>query len=512
MRLSFCILALLNASLSFGVTITGVALLEGETDHSGIEVWFGAVSPSAETDSAFTNSLGNFAVNIEPGFYDVCYSKPGFETITFRDQVLFVDTNLSQVVLTESNPSSGDLIGSIGPGVIQISNHIRVPNGRYLEIAPGTRVEFTGPYRFTVEGTLTAIGTEQDSIVFTATDSSVSWDGILLVAFSDASVLEYCKVKYANEIGYMGGGISILSSNANIHRCTIQHCDGGNYGGGLYIRDASPTIDQCVIEHNEAYAGGGIHMSSEASPVITDCVIRNNSANRGGGILVGSDTNGATITGCSIHSNSATTGGGVELLGPADISFIENDIYDNHADHSGGGLFAGSSSQFIRCSIWNNSAGYGSGGAYIAGGSPEFLNCTIDGNCSLDYTDAVLTNCIIRGYSSNTLSFYRSSASRISYCCIWTGNGDPIGFIGDDSTYAPPFIGKTITTNINEDSCDTYLNIFEDPLFIDAENGNYHLREGSPCIDAGDPNLPYDPDGTIADIGAFYFPQQQSVD
>ena len=51
-------------------------------------------------------------------------------------------------------------------------------------------------------------------------------------------------------------------------------------------------------------------------------------------------------------------------------------------------------------------------------------------------------------------------------------------------------------------------NIQFDPLFVDQENGDYHLLENSPCIDAGDPQSPYDPDGTIADIGAFYYHQE----
>jgi hypothetical protein len=48
-------------------------------------------------------------------------------------------------------------------------------------------------------------------------------------------------------------------------------------------------------------------------------------------------------------------------------------------------------------------------------------------------------------------------------------------------------------------------NIDEDPLFWDAEGGDFHLMPGSPCIDAGDPTSPLDPDGSIADMGAFPF-------
>ncbi len=42
---------------------------------------------------------------------------------------------------------------------------------------------------------------------------------------------------------------------------------------------------------------------------------------------------------------------------------------------------------------------------------------------------------------------------------------------------------------------------------MDPGNDDFNLQSASPCIDAGDSNSPPDPDGTRADMGAFYFDQ-----
>ncbi|TKJ42558.1 hypothetical protein CEE37_02395 [candidate division LCP-89 bacterium B3_LCP] len=51
-------------------------------------------------------------------------------------------------------------------------------------------------------------------------------------------------------------------------------------------------------------------------------------------------------------------------------------------------------------------------------------------------------------------------------------------------------------------------NITDDPMFTD----DYSLQWGSPCIDTGDPLSAYDPDGTIADMGAYPFDQTTGVE
>ncbi|MDP8208382.1 MAG: T9SS type A sorting domain-containing protein, partial [Candidatus Electryonea clarkiae] len=53
-------------------------------------------------------------------------------------------------------------------------------------------------------------------------------------------------------------------------------------------------------------------------------------------------------------------------------------------------------------------------------------------------------------------------------------------------------------------------NLFTNPRFNGGEPFDYFLQANSPCIDAGDPDSPDDPDETRADIGAFFY--DQSID
>jgi hypothetical protein len=50
-------------------------------------------------------------------------------------------------------------------------------------------------------------------------------------------------------------------------------------------------------------------------------------------------------------------------------------------------------------------------------------------------------------------------------------------------------------------------NINANPYFINAPENILQLQHSSPCIDAGDPTSPLDPDNTRADMGAYYFDQ-----
>ncbi|MBN2543424.1 hypothetical protein JXI42_11220, partial [bacterium] len=64
-------------------------------------------------------------------------------------------------------------------------------------------------------------------------------------------------------------------------------------------------------------------------------------------------------------------------------------------------------------------------------------------------------------------------------------------------------LGNITIINENRDSCDIYYNLFMDPCFADTIN--FFLSDSSPCINAGDPSLPWDPDSTMPDIGAHFY-------
>jgi hypothetical protein len=90
-------------------------------------------------------------------------------------------------------------------------------------------------------------------------------------------------------------------------------------------------------------------------------------------------------------------------------------------------------------------------------------------------------------------------------------NNDFWGNSPNFSGSLPAGLGVITGNNINGDPCDVYGNIFLNPLFVNPPV-NFNLQPGSPCIDGGEidaTNL--DPDFTLKDIGAYYFPQIPSL-
>jgi hypothetical protein len=116
---------------------------------------------------------------------------------------------------------------------------------------------------------------------------------------------------------------------------------------------------------------------------------------------------------------------------------------------------------------------------------------------------------------NNTITQNRCTSSSTSSkgggLNVYSGSFTGVNNIVYDNyaTTNPEFYG---TVNFNY-SCSSVAfsggagNIVDNPQFVSPGEDNFNLTPGSPCIDAGDPASPLDPDGSRADLGAFYFDQ-----
>ena len=181
--------------------------------------------------------------------------------------------------------------------------------------------------------------------------------------------------------------------------------------------------------------------------------------------------------------------------------------------------FAQYSSGSVNNSLFaNNIAGGGtSGGAGVSNFSNvDFMNCTFSNNISGSGGGiqlrqggiAFVTNCIFWGNQPNQISL---QAVNDTSACTLLANYNDIQY-GVDSINVNDTI-SVINWGVG--------NIFSDPLFVDAINRDYHLKDSSPCIGTGigskkidgtwfycpstdiEGNTRPNPKGTMPDMGAY---------
>jgi len=220
---------------------------------------------------------------------------------------------------------------------------------------------------------------------------------------------------------------------------------------------------------------------------LTNCTFTGNSADRGGGF-----SGNGILTNCSFKNNHAADKGGAMLnFYSTDSILINCSFSNNSAGKWGGGMvnIEDACATLFNCIFYGNTAGYGGGifnYSFDDSGGLNLINCTLSDNSAAvnaggifnDASTPIFTNSILWGNSdSGGQDFYaqiyndRGGSAIIEYCCIqgWTGYHGYAGTIASD------------------------------PCFVNPANGDYHLREASLCIDAGDPNYIAEPNETDLD-------------
>jgi len=158
-----------------------------------------------------------------------------------------------------AQPMLGDTITTdmIWSGKVVIHGDVVVDTGATVTIEPGTCVEFdttdnqssgndSTKSELIVYGTLTAVGTEAESIIFTSHSISPSksdWYGIVLKSStSNSSQIKHCQIDYAHK------GIYCYTCSVEVCSTAISNCTYGAYvdtiGTKLFLKGVS--CDSCT--------------------------------------------------------------------------------------------------------------------------------------------------------------------------------------------------------------------------------------------------------------------------
>ena len=353
------------------------------------------------------------------------------------------------------------------------------------------------------------------------------------------SYVEITNTMFSDNSASNGGGVYAgLDVSLNVENCEFTQNSAAIKGGGICAEYGDPTVTEssffensivgmgagiaflycpggsvgnCQFLNNQAASYSGIYLMETPADII-DCILSGNSSEfKGGGI--GCEYSMAFINNCAIVNNTAGTyAGGVRIKGTSseDSPVIINcTIRNNHSVTRGGGLDIWLGQPLIsRCIIDGNTSFKGAAFYLSWGAYPVIENCTISGNIAEEDGSAVnnansnfrLYNSIVEGNEGLSCFFNNVLANaELEYNDIHDNTGT--AFSGEFT----PGLGGKVSVNLNGDSCDIYLNFFEDPLFtIGSGDSAFLLSEGSPCIDAGNPASPFDPDSTITDVGALW--------
>ncbi len=291
----------------------------------------------------------------------------------------------------------------------------------------------------------------------------------------------------------VGHAISLASSGDTIWVGPATYTENLTIGTSLNILGLNPATT--IIDGG---GGGSVFVisSSVANVKLSKLTIRNGRANYGGGI---SNSGTLTINGCTISGNVANdNGGGMELSG-GPVTINNSTITANSASYYGGGIENVFGPLTINNStITQNTAEYSGGGIELThGGTATISSTTIAANTAfVDGGGGLVT------YDISSATFQNSIVANNAFGnCSGTTNSAGHN-LSSDLTCNFSGIGDMSNTNPK--------------LGVLSNNGGptqtIPLMEGSPAIDAGNPNGCADSKGRLLKIDQRGYPRPDQED
>ncbi|NQT83030.1 right-handed parallel beta-helix repeat-containing protein, partial [bacterium] len=268
--------------------------------------------------------------------------------------------------------------------------------------------------------------------------------------------------------GWFGGSIG--------PKRTIQAAvDNAFVGDTVLVGQGRYREQVCLVQKN-------IRIVASEGPDATEI----DAEGRGNGVMLGLLGLGASLEGFTIRNGLSRMGAGIYCWNC--LATIRNCLLcDNNAGLRGGGIYCsfGASPRITDCVIRNNETGFWTGTNEGRGGGigcrhfarPKISGCIIANNRASRHGEGIhsdwsaprVTNCTL--YDSGLYAEGSGGGVTVKNCIVWNGSasGDEVS-----CTYCCIHWGTSGEGNIDED-----------PLFVDAEGGDFHLSVDSPCIDAG---------------------------
>jgi len=283
--------------------------------------------------------------------------------------------------------------------------------------------------------------------------------------------------------GFPTGGCAWNDRNWDMNETILS---GDLLGNDVVVADPCELLnDPCRAENSYHVVTGS---NTDETAILDGFTITAGNANdpnysvAGGGMY--NDSGSPTVKNCTFKRNSAHGG------------------YDGHSYQGGGGMYNYYHNIYERgptitdCKFIENWSECGGGMCNNYYSEPTLTNCVFTGNSAEDgggmsnhYRDPTLTNCTFTDNSAvdNGGGIYNgSSEPTLTNCILWDNSPEQIAGYGT----------ATVTYSDVEGGWCGVGNIDEDPML---EPDGYHLTEGSPCIEAGDPYYVAGPDETDID-------------
>jgi predicted outer membrane repeat protein len=450
--------------------------------------------------------------------------------------------------------TSGDPIRSTGGGIYSTGTNLEIISCSIIENVIVSTDEVLGGGGIYVD--------ENSSLYLSNTtvmQNSISehWDGGTIVqgamkggggilALCDSVVISGCTISdnytYSDFNPVYGGGIHIDGSFCTISECIIENnrVDGSNigsdmadpkWGGGIYLNGTNNNVNHNSIINNvstfnggnysQPVAGGGAYFCGDSLIITNNDILYN-------GCLVPVYNQYSDSTGFLLDIGQFT-GGGIHIDGN-DNKVSENIISGNKcswydlmaATCSGGGMFFNGTGEISKnlitanaCSTmadWPSAITFSTGGGICVSGDVQVINNTFDLNLVYSSLLSDENSAIARGgaiYAYGNVEIKNNIIS--SSTAVAVGNQYPDNDGGGIYSDEPDFITynnfyNSLPNDVNGDWIPNIRgNRYGNPLYSGEEPLAYTLSEDSPCIDGGHPLTEYEPDGTQADIGAYYY-------